>query len=773
MRNRLRYNSGVQSILLLTVALLLGGGRAPGGVPQRGEIRGRVVDARGGEALARVRVQLEDVPVQTVTDAAGEFVLTGVPPGRHVLRVSTVGYRLVRKEFSLDPSVPQEFEVIVTPETLRQTDSVEVKAGPFEVSLEENPSEMSLSGNELKNLSSVLADDPLRAVQSLPGVASNDDFRSRFSLRGADDHRVGLYLDDILLHSPFFAVQGESSSGSITALNGDILDDVGLQNGAFPARYADSTAGALDLRTREGSRVRPGVRLTVSAASASALAEGPFGKKGRGDWLAGVRKSYLQYVVKRVSDDPSLAFGFLDGEAKFGYDLGQSHHLSLSGMNGLSNLDRSSFRSELGPFSILNGSYHLSLANLGWRYAPGERFLLTNRVAFIEERFINHNPDDLPLLSGRYGEWVWNSRGTWLWRGKDVIDFGWSVRRIRNDSFLNVPIAGTRSSASSPASVLTLDSSRGLGLRVGGFVEQSWTAVPQRVFLSAGLRWDRHSVGGVQAVSPQASLSFLPRRSTRFHVGWGQYAQYPDLMFLFSRYGGSRLLPERASQLTADVEQRLDERTRVRVEYYQRWDRDLLLRAFYQPATNGPLVPYPPSLDPVSNSARAASRAVEIFLQRRSANRLSGWVSYAFGRTRLDDALTGLTSPSDRDQRHAVNLYLGYRVRPTLNLGLKALYGSGFPIPGFYRREGSGYFLSDTRNALRLSAYGRADFRANKDFTFNRWKLTVYAEVLNLLNRGNLRFETLNGFNPLTRQAYLSFNKMIPILPSGGVALQY
>jgi hypothetical protein len=62
-------------------------------------------------------------------------------------------------------------EVILTPDNLRHTDSVEVKAGPFELPRQNSPSEMTLSGVEAKNLASVLADDPLRAAQSLPGVS--------------------------------------------------------------------------------------------------------------------------------------------------------------------------------------------------------------------------------------------------------------------------------------------------------------------------------------------------------------------------------------------------------------------------------------------------------------------------------------------------------------------------------------------------------------------------------------------------------------------------
>ncbi len=61
-----------------------------------------------------------------------------------------------------------------------------------------------LAGSELLNLGSVLADDPFRALQSLPGVGAYSDFQGQFTLRGASHERIGIYLDGILLFtSPF------------------------------------------------------------------------------------------------------------------------------------------------------------------------------------------------------------------------------------------------------------------------------------------------------------------------------------------------------------------------------------------------------------------------------------------------------------------------------------------------------------------------------------------------------------------------------------------
>ena len=167
------------------------------------EVRGSVVDARGGEALSGVAVQLVGGAYRATTDATGHFHIPGVAAGDYVLNVSTVGYHLLKKPFHLAAGDAADFDVILSPETFRQTDTIEVHASPFEPARQDSPSTLVLGGNDAKNLASVLADDPLRAVQSLPGVSSNNDFDARFSLRGADYSRIGLYLDDILLHEPW------------------------------------------------------------------------------------------------------------------------------------------------------------------------------------------------------------------------------------------------------------------------------------------------------------------------------------------------------------------------------------------------------------------------------------------------------------------------------------------------------------------------------------------------------------------------------------------
>jgi hypothetical protein len=192
-----------------------------------GEVSGSVVDARGGESLAGVEILLDGGTYRTVTADNGKFHLSAVAPGDYVLNVSTVGYHLVKKPF-LDAGGAVEFEIVLSPDTFHQTDSVEAKANPFEAAHPDTPGALVLFGNDVKNLASVLADDPLRSVQSLPGFTSNNDFDARFSLRGADYSQIGFYVDNVLLHEPFHMIQGQSITGIGTSLDGDMVDAMEL-----------------------------------------------------------------------------------------------------------------------------------------------------------------------------------------------------------------------------------------------------------------------------------------------------------------------------------------------------------------------------------------------------------------------------------------------------------------------------------------------------------------------------------------------------------------
>jgi hypothetical protein len=726
--------------------------------------RGIVRDAAGGEPLAQARAILRcgEAESEVRTNAEGRFELAGAAPGC-ALRVTLVGYR----PLTLVLTEARELERVLTPDSLARRDSIDVAAGPFEVTQSASASERTLTGAELKNLAGVLMDDPLRAVQSLPGVASSNDYVAQFSVRGAPFARIGVYLDGVLLNSPFHTVQGQEDTGSLSIVNADLIDELALHAGAPPVAYQDRSAAALDLRLREGSRQAPSVRFNAGVASASILAEGPLTRAQRGSWLVAVRRSYLQYLLRRSSAADSMAFGFFDAQGKLAYDLTRRHNVSLSFFDGNSDLDRTPAQSTLGINAIMTATYHVSLAQAAWRYAPSSRLMLTNRAAYMRERADAANPRELPLGGSAHREWIWNTSLVWSWRANAPLQAGGSFRRIGDDGF-------SARYNFNPLAVRRRDGWSGTGLRGGGFVEQGWIRGP--LTLTAGTRFDGFTLAGPPAISPHASavLGVAPR--TRLQLAWSQAVQYPALMpLLIQNMGDPRLLPERANHTIAALEQQLNDRTRIRAEIFYRADRDLITQPLLEPRmlANGQI--FAPPLNPLyGNSVRGAARGVEVFLQRRTANRLSGWVSYAYARTWLRDGVTGAAYAADSEQRHTMNAYASYRLRPSVNLSARYTYGANFPIPGFLREgPNATYFLTTQRNQLRLPAYQRGDVRLNKSFQWQHWRGVLFVELLNFTNHANRAYDSFSGYNARTGQAFPNFTKLFPIVPAAGVMLEW
>jgi len=749
------------------------------GQSDTGEIRGRVGSARGSEPLGLVQVQLQDpstntnTPFRAVTLPDGTFSIAGVPPGSYILQTTTVGYYLLHQEFTLAAGEVKTFDIVLSSSMDQRKDTVEVSAGAFGAAPAASASAFTLQGEERKNLASVLADDPLRAVQSLPGVTSNNDFDSEFSLRGAPFARVGLYLDGVLLHAPFHTTDGQADNGSLTIFNGDTTDDMTLYEGAWPVRYSDRTAGILAVDTREGNRQQIQGRLSASASNAGALFEGPLGSKQRGSWLVAFRKSYLQYILNRIDfgDQAPMSFGFTDGQARLTYDLTPKHTISLSDVEGASGVDRTQFRSELGVNSVLTSAFRFSLLNLGSRYAPNQRVLITNHLAWSRERGNVMNRDNAPLSNDYYGEWTWHGDVSVSWLsdrpGKNTLDFGGLFRRLRQDG-------SSTQFVFTPPQTPALDLFRGSGHRTGGYAQQSYGLFSDRIHLTAGVRRDEFSASPVAVTSPYASASFTPLTRTRVQLDWGQYAQFPELNQIFSTFAHGPLLPERATHYEAAVEQTLDERTRMRVEVYDRQDRDLLARPFLDPRLllNGAIFNAVPNA-PLRNSQRGYARGAQVFLQRRTANGFTGWISYAYGRAIISDGDLGVRFPSDYDQHHTFNAYVSRRLRPTINVSARFTYGSGMPFPGFYRQDGTAYFLTTARNSLRAPAYERTDLRLNKAYVHKKSKATLFAEVVNLTNHHNRDFDSAGPYDSVTGRTYPNFFSMFPILPSAGMVFEF
>ena len=180
----------------------------------------------------------------------------------------------------------------------------------------------------------------MRAIHVLPGVATGDDLRSEFSVRGLPVRNMNFTFEGIATPLLVHTVQGVQDTGSIAMVNGDVLNEIGLAAGSYPQRYGDHTGAELNFLMREGSRDRLRGQFRPSITDTSLVLEGPLGSSKSGSWLFSARKSYLGAVIKRIDPENTFAFGFHDAQLKLVRDLTPAHQLQFALTVGRSRLDQ-------------------------------------------------------------------------------------------------------------------------------------------------------------------------------------------------------------------------------------------------------------------------------------------------------------------------------------------------------------------------------------------------------------------------------------------------
>ena len=722
-------------------------------------MRGRVVDAATGAGLERVLVMVEDGGPTTLTDATGAFSLAGVAPGRRKLYVSMVGYALARREIDV-PAAGLELTIPLTEGTGTYTENVTVASERFAAAEPAVAVQQVLGSADLQNLRGVLADDPMRAVQVLPGVTSTDDLRSEFTVRASAFANVNMTVDGFatphVLHT-VRAVEDYSGSGSVAMINSDVLQDVALLSGGYPQRFGNRTGAEVDFRLREGSRDRTQSRVAISGTNASAVFEGPLGGAKRGSWLVSARQSYLDLLIRQL-DVGDFQFGFTDAQGKLIYDVTPSNRVELTLLGGRSRGEEHS--GDLDTEDTFVGRNASAIAIAGWRLMT-PRAVVHLRALAASNTFDNTDSGDVRIDDG--SDRVAAVRLDASFPLSTHLTFeGGATTEWTAESRSRQRFTGGRYR---PINEFTGDA-----VRTGGYLQARIDAGPLTVV--PGARADQWSLTGDTTLSPWLQAQATLPASFAIRAGTGIYHQFPAMEQVIGDLAAPTSRPMRAVHYDLAVEHRIGSSLRWQVAVYDREEEDFFRRPLSEHRLVGDDFIRGQRGAPFVQSLNAFARGVEVLIQRKSAGGLSGWFSYAYGRNRVTDTMSGETYWGDNDQRHTLNVYGFYRISDRLSVSAKARLGSNVPAPGYYRQEGEAYYLSQQRNELRLPRYSRVDIRANRTFNWSSGRLTLFAEVMNVFNRDNVRF-TPPAVSTASRGVSSLFEQMVPVVPSVGVLFEF
>ncbi len=739
---------------------------------QNATITGRIVDARTGQPLARVLVHVEHQAAFVETDGTGRFSLS-LPAGTHTVTASLIGYAIVRQTVDITAGAPPEL-VIELSEGAGTFEEVITVTGAAPNRADEAPAGSVLHGRDLQALRGVMLDDPLRAVQALPAAASTNDFYSEFSVRGSGFRHVGLAIDGIPASYLIHSIHNVPDGGSIAMVNSEALGAASLLPGSYPQRLGRRLGAEVELTTRDGNRNGVHGRAGLSGTSANAIFEGPLAG-GKGAWVASVRRSYLDFLLDRIDPEGSFGFGFSDALGKLTFDVNPRHQLQLLTIAGRSTFDEAPEDISVNDEAVARS--HAWLAAATWRFTPGPRLAMTQRVYATGMHFRNINEQDTLLDGGEASELAWRGDVTLAASARWTIDVGGDLVRTRAANTRQRTLDG----AVTPQ-VLSDYTATGRAASAYGRI----TARIGRLRLAPGARFDYWQPTDTRTTSPWITGELEVGGGLSLRGGGGVYRQFPALTVLNGLNGNPDLKPERATHADLTIAQALPNAVTVQITGFRRDERDVLWATGSEPralAEGGFVLGRGDAQ--WSNRLTGRARGIEGMLRRDAPGGLSGWIAYAYGEHEYDDVVSGETFFSDYDQRHTFSAYALYRLSNRSSLGAKFRYGSNYPIIGYVGEQSFDpnapplfggerplfFTLTDVRNTQRLPAYTRLDVRADRAITWAGRRVTLFVEVANVLNRRNER-NVPYSVGPRGQVLGVT-DSLLPIVPSAGLVIEF
>jgi hypothetical protein len=546
---------------------------------------------------------------------------------------------------------------------------------------------LTLAGQELTKTPGTLG-DPFRAIESLPGVATPAWPMPIYVIRGANPGNTGYVLDDMRVPALFHLALGPS------VIHPYFFDDLTFYPGGYPARYGRYVSGLVSARTREPAGDMVHASVDVRLYDAGGLISAPL-PGGNGSIVVAARYSYTGALISLLS--PNLHLSYWDYQMRADRHVGPLRLTLLV----LGSEDALTSKGDAAPYGEYLISFHR--ANLRAQIPVGAGQVTAQVTAGFD-----HSKAPLVGQVTLTAE-AWSVTPRLFYRRQtDPVDF-----EVGFDGELQWLV---------PQVTVQRDGGSDLGEKRTALLFAEYLSATiragSRLQLVPEVRLDGYAIHGVE------KMDLGPRLSARLSLGaatWlsasaGRFSQPPSLPaqipgaenFGLALYG---LQTSWQGSLGVGTKRLLGLEIEL-TGYVQRY----VLTDLQDPTLTWP--------DPLASDflvrRDAFSYGAELLLRRPASERLHGWISYTLSQNQRAFG-GGVIGPSDWDQRHILNLVLGYRLG-RYTLGGRAHLHTGRPI--LIRG-------SEAETFVRLPTYYQIDLRAERRFLFDRFIMDVYIEMVN------------------------------------------
>ena len=764
-----------------------------------GTVTGTVTEDGNDTTIPGVTVLVAGTNFGTATNADGRYSLR-VPAGRYALRFSAVGYTTRRDSVVIRDDATTELNVTLT-RSVTEMDEVTVEgersreAGVYRV----DPQDVQNMPTPFK--------DGLRALKTVPGVATNNELSQQYSVRGGGYNENLIFINGFEVFLPFRPRQGEQEG--LGLLNPDLASDITFYTGGFPARYGGKLSSALDVRYTQPDDQPLNGSASISMLDASVHAQSS-ALDNKLSWTAGIRRAQPGrfFGTQDLKGDYDPQFTDVQGFAT--YDVSERVSLEVLGIHAdhqfaLQPTERETYFGmiSLNPdvpsdlnvlWSQLNGAredgYTTTFGGTRLHTDVSSRLRISHDLAYFRteetENFDITGDAQIFAVNATNGDWVQQEgrsrnvnfadnrvevqtltgggRYQYL-LDRHALESGWHVRGMRFDDQLNEQTVIEDVNGEEPDIVVhDLKDRAALDeVQVGLYAQDAFDVLPERdrLIVTTGVRSDYYSLNDEWTVSPRLSARFAYSDRLTLNTSLGLYHQKPTYRELRGTPANDETIEE---SINRDLKSQRSLQAVLGGEYFFP-QRRLYLRAegYYKDIDN--IVSY--TIDDIrveysgENDASGYIYGLDLQLRGEFVPGLESWFNYSFmvARETFDEQFQNeynqgtLARPTD--QRHTFSAFIQDYVPgdKTWKLHMRMLYGSGLPytppVPGPQAPDGTRIRVPGPRMSGRLPAYRRVDLGATKEIDVSSGQqpvtLDLTLEVLNLFDMDNTVTYTWQG----------------------------
>ena len=733
---------------------------------QQAVVSGTITD-ESGQPLNAVNIQINGSTVGVSSDAAGSYKID-IPTGKDIeLIYSHVGYSNEIKALNLKVGESVTFDVVLK-ETTEVLTGVQIKGerdGREEVSITK------IKPKSLESLPTAFGDFN-KVLTTLPGVVSNNELSSTYSVRGGSFDENLIYVNDIPVYRPFLISNGQQEG--LSFVNSNLVKEIEFSAGGWQPKYGDRLSSVLNVDYKTPEKF--GASATLGLLGGMAHIEGAT-RSGKLTYVTGVRHKSAQYLLNTLETQGEYLPKFTDLQAYVNYTIDDRTDVGIltSYARNRYYVEPVSRETEFGTF---DRSFRLFVGFIGKEileydtYQGGVKInrrltdnltstLIASGVYAFEREYTDVEGGyrlcdvDKNLGSDTFNECVYvrgigsnydygrnnlqaniinlENRNVLVLDNNNTVEFGLGYSYQHIDDQLSEYTF--RDSVDYVIDIQSLQASNEISSsQYTGYIQHT-SDINNRMTTTYGVRLNYWTLNQQLLVSPRAQIAFRPRwvRDVMFKLATGIYQQPP--FFREMRAPDGLLNTDLKAQKSFHIIGALDYN-------FKWWNRDFKFigEVYYKGLSD--VVPY--DVDNVkvryyaTNSAKAYATGVDLRVSGEFIEGTESWFSVGILNAREDvegDGRGYIRRPTDQRLNVAVFFQDHLPNNPTFRVSLNLFFGSGLPFGPPQSFEKRNIFSGDTYRRLDMG-FSKLIYLNKEKFDSQR-QLLISAEILNVFGVAN------------------------------------